>query len=189
MKKITKYLHDFMVAVTQKYDNKLHIDYYYDERSELYVIWHNNKELEKKNKEFSDFICDTLYTYFYERGINNVTFGYDHFKTIEYTQSLQNYGEISLESMEWVINPNILQTNGVLQGAEKKRSRHKLWIQNDVSDIITNLSNKYDECADIYENILGFNGETKKSDGILRIMFKSIGWFDYKPEIIISGEN
>lgn len=70
----TQLIQEFINSIKVKYPN-LHIRYEYDLEIDEYYIWHDNWELEYKNKEFLHFVGEKAQEILFDNGIYNFSFG------------------------------------------------------------------------------------------------------------------
>jgi hypothetical protein len=66
---------------TSKWGELLYISYDYDEYTDEFEIWHNNSNLEFDNEDFGDFVGGLIVDMFFEKGIFNLSWGYDYDKS------------------------------------------------------------------------------------------------------------
>lgn len=93
LEQITK----FIATLQEKYP-QLKIAYDYDSGEDYYYIKHNNSHLQFYNEEFAQLAGSLIRTCFFNHGIFNISFGYDHhyFKDTNY-QMQASYSSITIE--------------------------------------------------------------------------------------------
>lgn len=91
MIEVEKQVKLFIQEVLTKYPG-LNIDYKYIEEDNQYDIWHTDSQLQFFNDEFANDTGHLIRLYFFNKGIFNISFGYDHYryKKSLYTMQLIN---------------------------------------------------------------------------------------------------
>jgi hypothetical protein len=67
----------FIETVKNEYHDLLDIDYIYDNETDMYSIWHDNREMQCSDADFAAFIVKYFREMFIDRKICNVSFSCD----------------------------------------------------------------------------------------------------------------
>lgn len=67
----------FISSIEGQYGG-IEIEYSYNEELNLHDIYHNNKNFQFENREFLNFVGLKLKELLYDKGLHNVSFGYDY---------------------------------------------------------------------------------------------------------------
>ena len=80
--------------IKNEYKNIM-IDYHYDSEEDLYLIYHNNSELQYNDNQFLDFVGGLLREYILNKEIYNVGFGYDYDFDIRMKAESKKYKDLN----------------------------------------------------------------------------------------------
>lgn len=131
-------INKFMDCVINKYGDRLSLGYYHDSDEDVYVIWHDNFDMQSSDLEFQRVVGSYYKEFFIDNEFYNVTFGYDLERANnKYNHVLNQYANFSFEehreadiNTKAYINSNPaanLTSNGVqisLNGMDYKERYH-----------------------------------------------------------------
>ena len=99
-----KLIEKFIYEISQKYPS-IKIGYDYNSDLDEYDIWHTDKNLEFKDKNFKLYVGEKADEFLFRNNIYNFSFGYDYYKYKE----LENRNKINMEILNRIVHVNVHQ--------------------------------------------------------------------------------
>lgn len=140
----------FINKIKEKYAFKgFNVDYTYNEKEDLFQIWHNKKTL-KTDVEFNTFVNILIDKIFFENDMYNLYFYYDSSKEMEFdfsfttsmTMSVKTWNDVK---MKFVKNPSLSSslTNTNTTLLQFGKNLNQKGIEHLGKNIDLNMENKY----------------------------------------------